>query len=190
VTSAAIISKSEFARRRGVGHTAVANWIKRGKLSGGALTPDGMIDAEIADQQLGEAIDPVMAASARGRSDPVAARVLAVPTADMSNASRLLEARRISAEVKAELAYRELQAALGRYVLADAATAEFADLLSGLIQSIELSFPDMAVTVGLSREQFINFRKWWLDFRTNQAEVARARAAEAPEFEADPDRSR
>ncbi|HVH77165.1 MAG TPA: hypothetical protein VM755_19795 [Stellaceae bacterium] len=46
-----IISKSEYAERRGVGESAVSNWIARGQLTPPALQADGSIDADLADEQ-------------------------------------------------------------------------------------------------------------------------------------------
>ena len=47
-----VVTKSEFARRVGDDPAAVSMWIKRGHLSGRALTADGMIDVDIAVAQL------------------------------------------------------------------------------------------------------------------------------------------
>jgi len=54
---ALVLSKSAFAARRGVGSSAVANWIARDRLTGAALTADGRINVEEAERQLGVTLD-------------------------------------------------------------------------------------------------------------------------------------
>ena len=183
---AEILSKSQFARRCGVGQNAVSNWIKRRKLTAPALRADGTIDAAQADAQLGITIDPVMAASARQR--PAGAALRSVPAApaaeivDLTSARQLLRARALSASIDAERKRRELEHERGKYTLTEEADAALARVLSGFLTDVEQSFQDLADDLRLDRAQLAGLRKWWSGQRAAAAAKARQAAASEPEF--------
>lgn len=177
------VSKAAYARHRGVSPAAISNFIARGRLTAPALTRDGLIDLPLADQQLGVTVDPVMSASARSRQ-----RLPSNATVDASYSSRLIEARAISAEIRAERDRRELEAERGKYCLTAKAEAVWRKLLTDMLQSIEQEFfGDLVDTLGLNGLQRVALRKCWHKWRSKQAQDARARAATLPEFEEDPE---
>ena len=183
------LSKSAYARHRGISPAAISNFIARGKLTPPAVCPDGKIDPLLADAQLGAMVDPVMSASARNRAPrpQPAAAATRVSTADMLASSQLLKARAMSATVAAERSRRELNLERGKYLLAETATVAWGKALAEFLQGVELSFPDLAVSLGLDREKKTVLRKWWRETRSTLAAEARARADAAPEFDEDPD---
>lgn len=187
------MSKSEYARHRGVTPAAISNFISRGRLTAPALRPDGLVDAELADQQLGATVDPVMSASATARNRAPHARPAAPSSAevvDMSSARQLLAARASLAETNAERARRELAHQTGRYMLTETASLSWTKHLAGLLQGIELGFADLGAAAGLDRAQMAALRKWWHDLRARTAKEAAAAAATEPEYVTDPTRSR
>lgn len=56
--AAGIGTKAAYARHRGVGKSAVSNWLREGKLVAPAVLPDGRVDFALADQMLAEALNP------------------------------------------------------------------------------------------------------------------------------------
>src|SRR3979411_1874141 len=88
-----ILSKSDFAARCKVRPCTVSNWARRGKLRPPALRRDGSIAVELAYEQLGITLDPVMHASRPGRepkSAPGADLVDFGPAADLLKARALI----------------------------------------------------------------------------------------------------
>jgi predicted site-specific integrase-resolvase len=53
-----IVMGKQYADMRGVSAATVSAWIKRGKLTGAAVTGRGRIVVEVADAQLRETLDP------------------------------------------------------------------------------------------------------------------------------------
>ncbi len=181
-----ILSKSSYAAARGVTPGAVTNWIARGKLTPPALRADGKIDVELADKQLGLGLDPVRAASAGDRQHQQSAGGSTPGWSENEKASQqLLRARALSASVDAERKRRDLNAERGKYTLSDQAAAEWAKMLGAFLQRVEEGFADLAIDLGLDREQLAGLRKFWRAQRANASEEARRLAATLPEFVAD-----
>src|SRR4051794_346179 len=61
------ISKAAYARHRGVRPCTLSNWIKRNKIGGAALLPDGRIVVAEADRQLASTVDPVRRQASRAQ---------------------------------------------------------------------------------------------------------------------------
>ena len=177
-------TKTEFARRLGVTGAAISMWIERGKLTAPALLPDGRIDPDLAEDQLGLGVNPVASASARSRvsegRSPVAAAAGAAGDATASR--QLLRARALSASVQAERDRRQLNFERGRYLLADAAEIEWARTLGAFLLGIEQGFSDLADLAGLDRTQMAAVRRWWRDMRKLAATGLAEAAADASEF--------
>jgi aryl carrier-like protein len=154
-----VLSVTEYAAHRGVGSTAVSNYIARGQISSPALLEDGRIDSELADDQLAAAIAPHASASAGARGSSSASGA----------AATLLEARASSAQAAAERDIRKLNAERGRYVLAKQQLEVTAHLVSEFVNGIEQGLPDLGDALGLDRVQMMALRKWWRDLRTRYA---------------------
>lgn len=54
--TASTMSKAAYAKHRGVGKSAVSNWVKRDQI---VLTRDGQVDVAASDEKLGRQVDPV-----------------------------------------------------------------------------------------------------------------------------------
>lgn len=179
---AEVVTKSDYARRRGVRSHAVSMWISRGKLTAPALRDDGRIDVRQADRQLGVRIDPVRRA---GREVPRPAPSRGSAPIEFGPAADLLRAKALSAMVDAERKRRELEAERGRYMLTEKAEAAFRKVLGDFILQIEQSLPDLANALGLDAAGRIALRKWWRGQRVQFAAYCREAADASPEFEED-----
>jgi hypothetical protein len=182
-----LLSKSGYAAARNVTPAAVTNWIARGKLTRPALRFDGKIDVDLADKQLGITVDPVRAASAGDRtSQRQAPPDAGAGWSENDKASQqLLRARAVKASVEAERARRDLNAERGKYAIATDVAAAWARTLDAFLQRVEEGFGDLAIDLGLDREQLAGLRKFWRAQRASAAEEARQLAATLPAFVAD-----
>ncbi len=197
--AAKILTKSEFARHRGVRPSAVGNWIRRGHLKAPAITEDGKIDVKLADEQISGVVDPIRAARAKTRVPdrpvPRAARQHAKaartgrkplppppPSAADQAGAQLLQARALMATVEAERKRRELELDRGRYTLAAEAEAAWARALTGFLVDVEQSLADLAATLALDQQQRVQLRRWWRNRRLAAADKNRLAAAEAPQL--------
>jgi hypothetical protein len=187
---AEIKTKTEFSAMLGVKQAAISNWIWRQKLTAPALTADGRVNVELALAQLGRTIDPVAQASSRARrGSPTSPTSSSADGADWSPSAQasaqLLRARALSASVDAERKRRDLMAERGKYLLAAQAEADWARVLTALLQNVELSLADLALSLGLDREKTLALRRWWRNLRLGEAEQHRIAAAAEPQFVAD-----
>ena len=165
----AVLSKSGFALRHGVGASAVSNWIARGVLYGEALTDDGRIVVEVAERQLKENLDPARTTASGSAVEP-------------DNGPSLRE--QILA-VELEQKRRRLEAEKGVYVRADQVRAERGRALAEMIAAIDGWLGDVASALGLDRDQAARMRTSWRRFRERQADVLVAEAQALPELLAD-----
>lgn len=150
-----LMSKSEFAARRGVQPSAVSNWIATGRLTSEALVGTGryaQIDVAEAERQLAATLDP---AQQLGRPAP-ALTPAAVPTQPAElplrgngDAERYAAARADQAEMAAERERRRLLAEQGHYTEAEAARAAWSRQVAGLVAALEQWMPRLAETVAL-----------------------------------------
>jgi hypothetical protein len=145
-----------------------------------ALRPDGLIDVELADQQLALALDPVLSV-VHSKPPPHMPSI-----AHSDPAQQLLQAKATMATVQATRAWRELQLENGRYMLSADVETAWARSLTQLITTIEASFPDLAAELGLDHDKQVLLRRWWRQIRARAAEEARADAEAEPEFVPDP----
>ncbi|RJF81117.1 hypothetical protein D3877_12910 [Azospirillum cavernae] len=175
------LSKSEFARHRGVSPAAVSQWISNGRLSGSALIGAGRtakINVEEADRQLGVTLDlgQQMAQQAL-RPSPPSPPSFRSPEDD--HAARYQKARADSAEIDAERARRRDQAERGLYLETDAARAAWAKELGGLLTAMDQWISDLAPALAATpsrdpKELAVLLRQRWREFRQQQADQARA----------------
>jgi hypothetical protein len=173
---AEVLSKSDYAARRGVNRSAVNNWITRGRLKAPAVRDDGSIDADLADQQLNGTTAPMHVAGSRNRvTRQQAPVVVASGDATWSGpreqaGTQLLRARALSAMVAAERARRELMAERGRFVLKAETEATFAKAIADFLLQVEQSLPDLAMALGLDAAGRVALRRWWRNQRVAGAE--------------------
>jgi hypothetical protein len=184
---AEIKTKSEFADLLGVNRAAISNYIKRQKLTAPALTADGRINVELALAQLGRTVDPVAQASSMARrGSPPSPTLTPADASDWSPSAQastqLLRARALSASVDAERKRRDLMAERGKYMLAAQAEADWARVLTALLQNVELSLADLALSFGLDREKTLALRRWWRSLRLRESEHHRSAAEVEPQF--------
>ena len=185
-----ILTKTAYARARGVDPSTIAQWIKRGKLSAPAITANGRVLVEEADRQLRATLD---FAKSTAKGGP-ASRLLEDHSAS-SNAAIgvdvVLEPLRSPMEDAAALKARrerllldemERKAALARGELmrvdkaVQAWSAELADLLGAIEQFVVVDLPEK---LGLDRDAVIAARREWRAFRERQAGRAASPAAGA-----------
>jgi hypothetical protein len=161
------ISKSAFAAHRGVGTSAVSNWIARGQLAGAALTEDGQINVEEADRQLGVAVDP-------GRGAPAAGASASRGQGQEDDTAATLAQIRLRKETLA-LEQQERSAALdrGELMRVDDARRAWASELDDLVAATELFVVELPVKLGLTGRESVEIaRREWRAFRARRAEQA------------------
>jgi hypothetical protein len=183
-----IKTKTEFARLLGVDPAAVSNYIRRGKLTAPALTRNGRVNVKLGLAQLGRTVDPVMRASRRSPAIPTTADpgpAWSPNSQDTQASYQLLRARALSASVDAERARRGLMVERGKYMLAAQAEADWARVLTMILQNVELSIADLALSLGLDREKTLALRRWWRNQRLRAAEDNRLLAESSPDFTED-----
>lgn len=61
-----LLSKAAYARHRGVGRSAVSNWVKRGQI----VLKGSKVDVAASDAKLGAMVDPVRGRDAKGAKPP------------------------------------------------------------------------------------------------------------------------
>lgn len=179
-----IVTKSEFARHRGVSAAAVSQWISSGRLSGPALIGEGRaakVDVAEADRQLATTLDlgqQMARQSLRPAAPAPTARPLPVSPED-DHAARYQKARADSAEIDAERARRREQAERGLYTETGAARAAWGKELGGLLTALDQWISDLAPALAAEHSRdakvlAVLLRRKWREFRQQQAEKARA----------------
>jgi hypothetical protein len=67
-------------------------------------------------------------------------------------------------------------------MLAAQAEADWARVLTALLQNVELSLADLALSLGLDREKTLALRRWWRNLRLRESEHHRLAAEVEPPF--------
>jgi hypothetical protein len=176
------LTKAAFGRRHGRAPSTVSRWIKTGKLTPPALRPDGLVNAQMGDRQLGLRLDVTRGRPTTTLLQQPAARFPAMQRAQ----TQLLAARALNATISAERARRQLNAERGRYVLADEVYAVFGRMLADHIADVETSLTDLAIDLDLDREKLALLRRWWRTRRERTAEAARTLRDTNPRYVEDP----
>ena len=170
-----IITKTYYARRRGVSEAAVSNWLARGRLTNECLTKDGKIIVREAQRQLRARLDGVR--SAANREAAAARRVQPAMTATMppSARERLLEL---------DLQRRQAQfdAERGLYTLTATVQANRGKALMRIVAAIDNGLPELITELGGDAEALQTARRWWRRLRKREAEAAGKRADALSEF--------
>lgn len=106
--TAATMSKSAYAKHRGVGKSAVSNWLRRDQI---VLTEDGQVDVAKSDAKLGQQVDPVRGRPVTG-AVPTPVPMPATPDSDRESLhsirARDLQERSIGQALKNALMAGEL----------------------------------------------------------------------------------
>lgn len=194
-----IVTKQEFAQRKGRAPSAISNWIAAGKISKAALVGDGVrarIWVEQAEADLAVSLDPAQQAA-----QDVPATLPTTPTApeaslqprltstDDEDLRRRRKADADRAEHEAEQARRRLAIDEGRYILADEAARTWGRELARLMSDIEtFLFSTLARKIadrhGIDwKELAVQMRESFREFRAGVSDDARKRR-EAIETEA------
>ena len=180
------ITKSEFARRVGVGRSCVANWIVAGKITAPALVMVGRsekIDEDVARSQLGDRLDvDQRLANGRARLSGDASPVDADPVVGQIKSERLRQLQHINAKAEAEAGERS-----GKYVLAASARQDLGAMAARMVAAFEGCLPSFADAVAAStampqRDALHMLRQVWRDARARLAGVAAEEAAAPPEL--------
>jgi hypothetical protein len=175
-----IITKGEYARRRGVSDQCVSMWIARRQLTTPALKADGTVDVALADEQLRERLDPARSSTCFGQPDlddagPQAARS---DLLDRERRQRIEER-----EIRLARLRREELAARGVYVRAADVRRSHNQMLAQLIAAMDqFVIGDLPTRFGFTNELRAEIRKEWRAFRERQAEHYASEAAVLPEF--------
>ena len=174
-----VVSKSEFARRVGNEPEAVSMWISRGKLTAPALRDDGLIDVDLAVEQLRGSLE-----HARSSTDLERAASAGAPEGGQSVTGALIEQQRRQRIEESELRLRRLRRdeleAAGKLVDAEAIAAAHTKAIEELLGAVEQWLPDLAVKLGAGREGIDVARREWRAFRQRQAGAASERFAGLP----------
>lgn len=193
-----VLSKSEFARRRGVSAAAVSQWIANGKLGGAALVGEGRaarILVEEAERQLGLTRDPGQQL-AQAALRPTASAALPLPapaprSAEDDHAARYQKARADSAEIDSERSRRRLAAEDGLYMVTADAAAAWAKELAEFLHAVEGWFPDLAVRLAAmaaagqpmdAKSLTAALRRDWRALRQHRTDLARSARDALPEL--------
>lgn len=148
--TAATMSKAAYAKHRGVGKSAVSNWVKRGQI---VLTDSGAVDVTASDALLDREVDP-----GRGRpaTAPAAERVKPAepPTVEQSApADDLASIRARDLREKAiGQALKNAQLA-GELVPVAAYEAKLQTMITGLCERMQAELRGMAERLALEGDQ-------------------------------------
>lgn len=159
--SQALMTKSEYARYRGVGKSAVSNWIKRDQL----VMNGSQVDVAASDDRLGALVDSVagrpatasMAASTPKRSTPPAQPVMQPPAAPSrsSDMERIANERaQLLSEQRAEKALKNAKLA-GELVPLQAAESKLATAVTGLCERMRSDLRGMAERLAMESDMRI-----------------------------------
>jgi len=183
-----LVSKTEFAKMRGITASRVSQLIADKRLHGSALVGEGVrarIDVETANEQLGGSLDPLQQI-AQGR--PVDTGLRASAFGHISNDNqRILQAKALQAEISVRQAQREEMERTGVYCLAEDAkrawSREMADLLTAIESWMTYLGAALSRDMGIDQKQAtILLRSEWRAFRTRRADLATSAAAELPDL--------
>jgi hypothetical protein len=179
-----IVTKSEYARLRGVKSHTVSMWLRRARLTAPAVS-GGMIDVDLADAQLARHLNPLRRRRPRvateqqqkglgGGDEPAAA-------------ARLIEARASAAEIAVERARRRLEHERGVYALAADVEQQRGRGISQLIEATEnWLFYDVPALLGVDDAGRAVLREAWRKFRERESQAAAQCASLLPKYVTDP----
>lgn len=183
-----IVTKQEFAQRKGRAPSAISNWIAAGKISKLALVGDGVrarIWVEQAEADLAMSLDPSQQAA---QDVPATLPTTAGPTLqprsttiDDEDLRRRRKADADRAEHEAEQARRRLAIDEGRYIVAEDAARAWGRELARLMSDTEtFLFSSLARSVadrhGIDFKQLAVFmREEFRKFRAETSDEARQR---------------
>lgn len=174
------VSKSEFARMRGVSAPRVSQWIDTGKLHGDALVGEGIrakINVEAATAQLG-ALNQAQ----------VLAQSKAPATAPMTDdQKRISAAKAEQSEIDLRRAKRLEQEQAGVYCRTDDVQRAWTRELTELILGIENWLPDIARALkgefGIDQKlATVALRREFASFRQRRSDLAKTVAAGLPDL--------
>ncbi|MBR1150103.1 hypothetical protein [Bradyrhizobium sp. JYMT SZCCT0428] len=198
-----VVSKAAFARLKNVSAARVSQWISGGKINGAALVGEGrnaQIDVTIADQQLRERLDigqrvgnglatrlgdtPEASPEMPLAVAPPAAPAAAAPATDKFEEAfkrERLEALQRENRKRAE----EEAARAGRYVDAQAASAQMAKIAGKTMTMIDGSLPEIASALAAKfslpqRDVLHALRAEFRGLRQQAADSLRTEAAGLP----------
>jgi hypothetical protein len=176
-----IVTKSEYARLRGVKSHTVSMWIRRKQLTAPALQSNGTIDVELADAQLARHLDPLR------RRRPRVATEQQHGGDEPAAAARLIEARASAAEIAVERARRRLEHERGVYALAADVEQQRGRGISQLIEATEnWLLYDVPALLGIDDAGRAVLRESWRKFRERESQAAAQRASLLPKYVTDP----
>src|ERR1700730_14598366 len=184
---ALLVSQAEYARHRGVGRSAIADLVKRGKIA--LIEKDGRkwVDAAAADRALGETRERISL-----RAEPAAPTMAPDVAAAMPSAgdgAKLTKAKTATEVYRARLAQLEYEEKTGKLIPAAAAAKEWARTLSKLIAETETFLHstlarDTAERFGLDwKAVSVTFREAYRKHRAAAAEEAHAELGRRAEVE-------
>jgi hypothetical protein len=196
-----VVSKADFARLKNVSAARVSQWISGGKINGNALVGEGrnaQIDVAIADEQLRERLDigqrvgnglatRLGQAPADAAPDLPAAPAAASPAAPtVDRFEEAFKRERLEALQRENRKRAEEEAArAGRYIDAQAASAQMAKIAGKTMTMIDGSLPEIASALAakfsLSQRDVLHaLRAEFRDVRQRAAASLRTEAAEQP----------
>lgn len=171
-----ILTKSAYARLRGVQGSAISNWIARGKLAPPAVTPDGRIVVEEADSQLGGPASVL---------EPAAGAPL--PDGALSDRARKNRAAAEIAELELAEKRRRANVQAGRYLLTDQVRADRGRDLQRFIAALDNWVAMLAGELALDTQRAAGLRASWRRFRERFAAELVAEAEKLPTLLPEPD---
>ena len=169
-----IVTKAEFARRLGIGRSAVGNMVRRGQLTAPALVERGgrvLVDETVARRQLRQRLD-VDQRLRNGR-----ARLGGDAEDGQGDTLDAIQRQKLT---QLELANaRDREAALarsGRYMLANDARQEMGKIAGALIAAMEGGLPELADAIAADikapqRDVLLALKGAWRALRARLADV-------------------
>ena len=186
-----VISKGDFAKRRGVSAAAVSQWISSNRLTGDALVGEGRfakINVAEAERQLGVTLDLGQQMARGGRPTASAAAPLS-PEDD--HQARYQKARADSAEIEADRARSRQMAERGIYTLTEASRTAWSKVLSDLLHAVDQWLSDTAERLSAhiasgngtdAKALTVFLRQEWRAFRTKRSTLAASASDALPEL--------
>lgn len=176
-----LVSKSEFARLRGITPARISQLIGDGRIHGDAIVgtgPRAQIDANVANQQLGDSLDITQQMAQQRPTAPDG-----LPLS--SDQKRIQAAKAEQAEISARQARREEAAQAGFYVRTEdvrrAWSRELTELLAGIDGWIAEAAGALTRDLGIDQKQAtVLLRKEWRAFRTRRSDLAKNAGQDLP----------
>ncbi len=183
------ISQAEFARRRNVSRARVSQWIKEGKIHGGALV-NGGIDEALACQQLDRNLDIDQRHGNGLRTDlkPRLDAPLPLPDPPAGNnvTDQIAQARLVL--LNGQIREKKVAEALQLGVLCENAAARQATgkVVTRVVARVEGALPEFAAAIAAKfklsqRDVLHELKARWRQVRSDAATEAKERAEPMPE---------